>query len=261
MFDEYRKIFKINKIFNDLNEKMGYKRYPGDLNLPPTKHKILTVHAYPEELNYPGIRAKNWFNLEIFNLNRNVQMVELNQLLPAEFLANTLDGNFSGKFIYLSLGSMVSVDVDLMKRLVEILGKTNHKYIVSKGPRHTEYDLADNMWGDRYLPQTKLIPHVDLVITHGGNNTVTETFIEAKPMLVLPAFADQFDNAQRLTETGFGAKIDTNNFTSDQLTETINRLLSDEKLKLRLEQAAKRIHATDRHEQLAQKIEQLLGLE
>ena len=79
--------------------------------------------------------------------------------------------------------------------------------IVSKGPLADQLELPDNMTGAAFLPQPAIIPQVDLVITHGGNNTVTEALHHGKPMVVLPLFWDQVDNAQRLAETGFGARL------------------------------------------------------
>ena len=183
----------------------------------------------------------------------------LQDYVPKEFIENNLNGNFSGKYIYISMGSMGSIDLDLMKRLVSVLGRTNHKYIVSKGPRHNEFELANNMYGDRFLPQTKLLPLVDLVITHGGNNTFTETFSVGKPMIIMPLFTDQFDNAQRIKEAGLGARLHPYEYKDEELIETIDKLLNDEQLHSRLISAAKRIHSIDKHEELADKIEHLLS--
>ena len=85
--------------------------------------------------------------------------------------------------MYLSMGSLGSIDLDLMKRLTTAISGTWHKYIVSKGPRHAEYELPRNAWGDRYLPQTKIVPLMDLVITHAGNNTTTETFAQVRKVI------------------------------------------------------------------------------
>ena len=88
-----------------------------------------------------------------------------------------------------------------MRRVIDALANTPHRYIVSKGPLHAEIELADNMWGAEFLPQTTIMPLVDLVITHGGNNTTTEALHFGKPMIVLPLFWDQYDNAQRVART------------------------------------------------------------
>ena len=76
------------------------------------------------------------------------------------------------------------------------------------------------------------------MITHGGNNTVTECLHFGKPMIVLPLFWDQHDNAQRVDELGLGARLDTYRFTDAQLHGTLARLLGDTALRGRLDRAA-----------------------
>ena len=78
------------------------------------------------------------------------------------------------------------------------------------------------MTGEGFLPQPAILPQVDLVITHGGNNTVTEAFHHGKPMIVLPLFWDQVDNAQRVDETGFGVRLPAYDFEDAELTGAID---------------------------------------
>ena len=149
-----------------------------------------------------------------------------------------------GGLVYLSLGSLGSADVDLMRRLVDVLGRTPHRFIVSKGPQHDQYELAPNMWGEEFVPQPSVLPLVDLVITHGGNNTTTECFHFGKPMVALPLFWDQYDNAQRVHETGFGVRLATYEFEEDELGGAIDRLLADADLRRRMAAIAARLQAT-----------------
>jgi UDP:flavonoid glycosyltransferase YjiC (YdhE family) len=143
-----------------------------------------------------------------------------------------------------------------MRRVIDALAQTPHRYIVSKGPLHDELVLAPNMWGAEFLPQTELLPLVDLVITHGGNNTTTEAVHFGVPMIVLPLFWDQYDNAQRVHETGFGIRLDPYRFTDDELIGAIRQLLADDAVRDRLTAAGERIRATDGVARAADLIEQ-----
>jgi len=147
-----------------------------------------------------------------------------------------------GALVYVSLGSLGSADVELMNRLVAALAATPHRYVVSKGPQHELIELAANMTGAEFLPQPAILPHVDLVITHGGNNTVTEAIHFGKPMIVLPLFWDQYDNAQRVAECGLGVRLPTYEFEDAQLHEAIDRLLGPPSLVL--EEVSARLQAS-----------------
>jgi UDP:flavonoid glycosyltransferase YjiC (YdhE family) len=115
--------------------------------------------------------------------------------------------------------------------------------IVSKGPLADQIRLADNMVGEAVLPQPAILPQVDVVVTHGGNNTVTECFNAGVPMVVLPLFWDQVDNAQRIDETGFGVRLSTYGFEDAELPAAVDRLLADAPLRARMQAAASRYQA------------------
>lgn len=165
-----RKLFKEANFSGYFRNELGYSEYPQKGRFPGPG-PLLTVYATPEELNYPDIRKRaNTFNLEVFNKPpKRSTLIPLEELgISKSFLTDNLEGKFSGKLVYLSMGSMGSVDLKLMRRLVKVLGRTNHKYIVSKGHLHEQLDLERNMTGGRYLPQVDILPHVHLVISHGG---------------------------------------------------------------------------------------------
>jgi MGT family glycosyltransferase len=194
----------------------------------------LNLYVYPAETDYRRSQALGpaWHRLE--SCVRGSEA-------PFEIPEGLREGD--GGLVYLSLGSLGSADVDLMRRLVDVLGRTPHRFIVSKGPQHDEYELAPNMWGEEFVPQPSVLPLVDLVITHGGNNTTTECFHFGKPMVALPLFWDQYDNAQRVHETGFGVRLATYEFEEDELGGAIDRLLADADLRRRMAAIAARLQA------------------
>jgi len=174
---------------------------------------FLNLYLYPAEADYRRSRplGERWQRLE--SCVRDVD--EHWEPPPGD-----------GALVYVSLGSLGSADVELMSRLVAALAETPHRYVVSTGPQHALIELAQNMTGAEFLPQPAILPHADLVITHGGNNTVTESIHFGKPMVVLPLFWDQHDNAQRMAECGFGVRLPTYEFEDAQLHDAIDRLLS-----------------------------------
>jgi UDP:flavonoid glycosyltransferase YjiC (YdhE family) len=98
--------------------------------------------------------------------------------------------------------------------------------------------------GEEFLPQTSILPAVDVVITHGGNNTVTECLYFGRPMVVLPLFWDQYDNAQRMDELGLGRRLATYAHEPGELTAAIDELQADEALAARLAAISQRLRAT-----------------
>jgi MGT family glycosyltransferase len=209
---------------------------------------VLNLSVYPEVADYPRERplGPTWHRLAS-SVRTTDEAWEVPEALR--------DG--PGSLVYLSLGSLGSADVGLMRRLVEALASAPHRFIVSKGPRAGEFDLPDNMWGEARLPQTSIIPHCDLVITHGGNNTTTESLHFGKPMIVLPLFWDQYDNAQRVQEIGAGLRLDTYGFADADLRGAVDSLIADTDLRARVAAEGERIRAADGTRVAADLIEQV----
>ena len=246
-WDEFRRRYRelhepLQAQFSAFCEERGATPLPGLEFVHESP--FLNLYLYPEELDYERSRplGPTWQRLD--SCVRSVD--EPFEPPPGE-----------GALVYVSLGSLGSADVALMNRLVAALAETPHRYVVSKGPQHELIELAPNMTGAEFLPQPAILPEVDLVVTHGGNNTVTEAVHFGKPMVVLPLFWDQPDNAQRVEERGFGVRLPSYEFEDRELHEAIERLLAAPDPRLR--KASARLQRRPGTERAADQIERVAG--
>jgi len=230
-WDEFREEYR--RVHADLHADLD--QFVQERGCPPLpelefihRSPYLNLFLYPEEADYKRARPLGpmWERLH------SCVRVE-----AGEF--ETPHGD--GALVYLSLGSLGSADVELMQRLVDLLAAGGHRAIVSKGPQHEQIELREGQTGAEVVPQPALLPAVDAVITHGGNNTVTECLHFGKPMVLLPLFWDQYDNAQRMDELGYGVRLPTFEFEDAQLGEAIERLVADDALAGRLRAISSRL--------------------
>jgi UDP:flavonoid glycosyltransferase YjiC (YdhE family) len=75
-------------------------------------------------------------------------------------------------------------------------------------------------------------------------------------MIVLPLFWDQYDNAQRMHELGLGVRLNAYRFTDAELHGTLDRLLTDTRLRGRLTAEAATIQRRDGVRKAADLVEQ-----
>jgi UDP:flavonoid glycosyltransferase YjiC (YdhE family) len=64
-------------------------------------------------------------------------------------------------------------------------------------------------------------------------------------MIVLPLFWDQYDNAQRVHELGYGIRLDTYGFGDAEMHAALDRLLGDTGLREKLAVIGADIRAKD----------------
>jgi UDP:flavonoid glycosyltransferase YjiC (YdhE family) len=111
--------------YNEWVQSCGAPALP-DLDFIHTSDH-LNLYVYPEAVDYTDRRP---MGSEWHRLDSSVRATDA----PFEVPEHLRDGE--GSLIYLSLGSLGSADVELMRRLVDVLSRSRHRFIVSKGPQH-----------------------------------------------------------------------------------------------------------------------------
>jgi MGT family glycosyltransferase len=246
-WDEYRRVHAdLHADFDAFCRERGAPPLP-ELEFVHSS-QWLNLWIYPDEVDYRRARPldSNWHNLQA-----SVRTTDA----PYEVERG------DEPVVYLSLGSLASGDVELMQKLIASLADSPYRVVVSKGPQHEELELPANMTGEEFLPQASILPQVDAVITHGGNNTVTESLAFGKPMVLLPVFWDQYDNAQRMHETGLGTRLDTYGHAPEELPAAVDRLLGDAALRERLDALSRRLRSAPGTERAADLVEELIRRE
>ena len=116
--------------------------------------------------------------------------------------------------IYLTLGTeMTRLPGVFPKRfdvLIDGLQEVAGTLIVSVGRDMDPGALKrspPHVFVERYIPQSLLLPYCDLVVTHGGHNTVLASLHQGLPLVIVPITADQPDNAARCEALGLGLNI------------------------------------------------------
>lgn len=130
--------------------------------------------------------------------------------------------------VYVSLGSFLSVRADVLSRVAAALRELDVRVALAAGSTDPA-DLGrvpDSWLVRRVLPQVTLLRQAVLTVTHGGNNSVTESLDAGVPMLLLPLSTDQFAAAAALELSGYGEALDPNAAKAADIQDAARRLLS-----------------------------------
>jgi UDP:flavonoid glycosyltransferase YjiC (YdhE family) len=86
-----------------------------------------------------------------------------------------------------------------------------------------------NVHDERWLPQADILRYASAIVCHGGSGTVRGTLAEGVPLVIVPMFADQPDNAARVHELGAGLAVESAYAGIDGLARAVGTLLSDDR--------------------------------
>ncbi|MDQ3695088.1 MAG: glycosyltransferase [Chloroflexota bacterium] len=166
----------------------------------------------------------------------------------AETAPSWLHTDLPRPVIYATFGTVTHFNAfpDLFRATIAGLRNVAGTLIVTVGRDRDPAALGpqpDHVRVERYVPQSLLFPHCDLVVHHGGHNTTLAAVAAGLPQVVIPLGADQPANARRCEELGLGVALWPAERTSAAIEASARHVLAEPRFRhnaarLRQEMAA-----------------------
>jgi UDP:flavonoid glycosyltransferase YjiC (YdhE family) len=137
----------------------------------------------------------------------------------------------SKPLIYCSLGSQPHNCVGAKRFFEVVIGAmselADRQMIVAVGAQfyHEFQHVPANVLVMAHAPQLQILERAEVMITHGGLNTIKEAILFGTPMIVFPSFGDQPMNAARIAYYGLGLTGDMATVTPEHARALIERVM------------------------------------
>ncbi len=79
-----------------------------------------------------------------------------------------------------------------------------------------------------WVDQAEILRTARVIVCHGGSGTVLDALAAAVPLVVVPLFADQFPNAERVEALGVGVRVDPGPDLAERITAAVGAALTIE---------------------------------
>jgi UDP:flavonoid glycosyltransferase YjiC (YdhE family) len=116
--------------------------------------------------------------------------------------------------IYMTFGTVLghmSIAAETYRMALEAVKRTNARVLLTVGRRFDASTLGPvpaNVHVEPWIDQAPVLEHADLVVCHGGSGTALGALAAGVPVVMVPLFADQFENARRIAATGAGRVVE-----------------------------------------------------
>ena len=132
--------------------------------------------------------------------------------------------------VYVTLGTLENRSPGIFPAIIAGLRDEPLNIIVTVGRDQDPADFgpqSSNVHIERYIPQSLLLPHCDLVVSHAGFNSVLGALAHGLPQVVIPLSADQPDHARRCVMLGVGRVIQPDELSPEAVRQAVRAMLAD----------------------------------
>jgi MGT family glycosyltransferase len=129
--------------------------------------------------------------------------------------------------VVVSFGTFLSARTDVLARVAAALQRVDARVALATGAAATsDLGVLPDEWLVRpSLPQVALLERASVLVTHGGNNSVTEALHFGVPLVVMPFSTDQFDGAAAIERHAAGVALDPNRAPRPLIAGSVRGLL------------------------------------
>lgn len=202
----------------------------------PALEQIPKLITYPKALEYSwkGPTADEWYIEMPFVRDESKYWTPQYEATIAWLLEQKKTAGPQTHIVYCSLGTLVESQAIRTKLFLEKVLKAVRnlpqiQLILTTGGVQVDRQQSNNIHVLDKVPQLSLLKHCDLMITHGGLNSMTECLQAGVPMLAAPLIlgSDHCGNVARIEANGFGLAGDMLLDTPENIRTKILRILSD----------------------------------
>ncbi|HEY5846670.1 MAG TPA: glycosyltransferase [Microlunatus sp.] len=132
--------------------------------------------------------------------------------------------------IFLTLGTVSFGAVEVLRRVIEETASLDLDVLVAVGPVGDPSllgDLSDRVRVERFVAQSRVLGLVDLMVHHGGTGSVLGALEAGIPQLILPQGADQFINADLLSQAGAARALLEPEPSAGTIREAVSALIGE----------------------------------
>jgi UDP-glucoronosyl and UDP-glucosyl transferase len=134
--------------------------------------------------------------------------------------------------VYITFGTERAAADAPWPALLEAVGHREVDALVTTGPHgdvvRTFGPLPDNCRVERHVPQGQVLGRVAAVVSHAGAGTMLGAASAGVPQLVVPLFADQWENADAIASTGAAVMCEEDERTTAALGSALDTVVADD---------------------------------
>ena len=145
--------------------------------------------------------------------------------------------------IYMTFGTVLghmSIAAETFRMALKAVERTHARVLLTVGRRFDASTLGPvpaNVHLEPWIDQARVLDHADLVVCHGGSGTTLAALAAGVPLVIVPLFADQFENARRIAAARAGRVVESqirtggtrsiNAGAASEITRSIEDVLGD----------------------------------